>query len=143
MVILALIVLSFFAFNPDNVLPGLSAITATNLQQILILLGLTGLPGVLIWSSKQVRKLKNVSSEIEKLARYTVILYVRLVVYTLIGLYTLVVQYLTHMNGALMFMMIVFVLFVFVWPTKARFEAELSDDKHTTNDDETHEPSGE
>jgi len=129
MIILLLIVLCVVAFNPDNVTHVLSGVAATNLQQILVLLGLGGLPGLLIWSSREVKKLKVIPLMENRIARYRVILYVRLAVFAFIGLYIILMQFLTQMVGAFMFMMVVFVLFAFVWPTKARFETELAEEE--------------
>lgn len=134
-VVLVLIILCFVVFSPGQVSPVLSGVTATNLQQVLVLLGLGGLPGVLLWSNRQVKRLKDLPSKDDRSTRYRMILYVRLAVYTLIAFYTLLVQYLTQMKGALMFMMVVFVLFAFVWPTKARFETELTE-LDTTDEEE-------
>lgn len=127
-IVIILIGLCFIAFNPDNAVLIPVGVTATNLQQILILLGLGGLPGILVWSSREVKKLRATSFTGDRLTRYSKVLYVRLAVFTSIGLYTLLVQYLTQMKGALMFMMVVFVLFIFVWPTKGRFKTELGDE---------------
>lgn len=129
--IILLIALCFIAFNPDNAILLPKGVAATNLQQILVLLGLVGLPGVLVWSSREVKKLKADTFKGDRLLRYRTIVYVRWAVFTGIGLYALLVQYLTQMKGALMFMMVVFVLFAFVWPTKARFETEMGDDAQT------------
>ncbi len=126
--VIVLIALCFIAFNPDNAVLIPAGVMATNLQQILVLLGLGGLPGVLVWSSREVKKLKAASFEGDRLSRYSKIVYIRLAVFSGIGFYALLVQYLTQMKGAFMFMMVVFVLFVFVWPTKARFESELGDE---------------
>ena len=135
-IVILLIALSFIAFTPNNAAPMLTGVVATNLQQILVLLGLGGLPGVLVWSSREVKKLKAASFTGDKLAHYRKILYVRLAVFSVIGFYALLVQYLTQMKGALMFMMVIFVLFAFVWPSKARFETELEEET-TTVEEET------
>lgn len=129
--VIILIALCFVVFNPDNGNPIVTGVVATNLQQILVLLGLGGLPGVLVWSSREVKKLKTATYTGDKLARYRKVVYVRLAVFFAVGLYALLVQYLTAMKGGLMFMMVVFVLFVFVWPSKARFEAEMGDETET------------
>jgi uncharacterized membrane protein YhaH (DUF805 family) len=140
MIVILLIALSFIAFNPDHAVPLLTGVVATNLQQILVLLGLGGLPGVLVWSSREVKKLKAASFTGDKLAQYRKVLYIRLAVFSVIGFYGLLVQYLTLMKGALMFMMVVFVLFAFVWPSKARFETEMGEDTATDEEGEQEEP---
>jgi hypothetical protein len=134
-IVILLIALSYIAFNPDNAKPVLTGMTAINLQQILVLLGLGGLPGVLVWSSRKVKKLKSVPFSGDKLVDYRKVLYVRLAVFSVIGFYGLLVQYLTQMKGALMFMMVIFVLIAFVWPSKARFEAELGEETATNEED--------
>jgi len=139
MIILLLIILSIVAFNPGNAVQVLSGVAATNLQQILLLLGLGGLPGVLVWSSRQVKKMKAVPSMDERLTRYRVVLYVRLVVFSVIGLFVLLVQFLTQMKDSFMFLMVVFVLFSFVWPTKARFETELAEEEAINGEEEEEE----
>jgi len=122
-------ILAFFVFNPSNPLPGLSPLAATNLQQLLIMMGLAGLPGMLVWSSKEVNRLKKVTDETERLNRYKRIVLVRLGVLTGLALLTLLVYYATHMNGALMYLLILLVMFVFVWPTRSRFEAEIPEEQ--------------
>lgn len=137
MIILLLIVLSYFAFNPENADPVLSGVIATNFEQVLVLLALGGLPGVLVWSSRQVKKMKAIPSMDDRLARYKKVLYVRLAVFALLGFYVLLMQFLTKMDGAFMFLMVVFVLFAFVWPTKARFETELGEEDTINGEEET------
>jgi len=114
------------AFHPGIVLPKLDQTSAMNLQQLLILLGLVGFPGVLIWSSKKVKTLKRLDSEEERLKQYKTVVITRLVVFTAISLFALFMQLFTAMKGAFMFMMIILVLFMFIWPTFARFVSETS-----------------
>jgi hypothetical protein len=125
LVFVLLLLGSFIAFNPASTFPKLNGLTSTNLQQLLILAGLGGLPGVLVWSSKQVKLLKKNPDDSKRLETYKRIVWIRLAVFTLLGLFSLLLQLFTSMSGGFMFMMVILVLFVFIWPTKNRMNAEM------------------
>lgn len=128
--LLALIALAVLAFHPiTSTWPQLSKLTAINLQQIVILLSLGGLPGVLVWSSRRVKALKKETEGVDRLARYTSIVYTRLAVFATVAVLVLALQVFTHMNATLMMFMVVMVLFLFIWPTNARFDNEMNADQ--------------
>jgi len=142
--LLVLIALAVLAFHPmTSTWPQLSKLSAVNLQQIVILLSLGGLPGVLVWSSRSVKSLKNESDDAKRLARYTKIVYIRLAVFATLAVLILTLQAFTHMNAVLMMFMLVMVLFLFIWPTQARFDSEItpaqpvSDEESESSDDES------
>lgn len=126
-VLLLLVALAVLAFHPMTATwPQLSGLSAINLQQVVLLMCLGGLPGVLVWSSRGVKSLaKEVNSE-QRMARYTRIVYTRLGVFFILGMLMLVVQAFTHLKGILMMFMVLMVLFLFIWPTRGRFDTEMS-----------------
>jgi hypothetical protein len=105
-----------------------------NIQQILIILVLIGLPGVLLWSSKQVKILKEIDAMEERLDGYKKVLKTRLLIYSILAFITLFIQLFTQMEGVGMFFMIILVMFVFIWPTRGRFMAETGYGEETENE---------
>jgi hypothetical protein len=99
-------------------------LTAINLQQALILLFLAGVPGILWWSNRRCKQIRQSGSEERLKSIYYQLLWIRLAVFTGLTLMAGLVYWLTLMQGALMVYVIILVLFLFIWPTQARFDEE-------------------
>jgi len=135
-----LVILGFWIFGSDFKLYHLDKLDAINMQQILVILVFAGIPGVLVWSKKKVKAIKLIDSEDLRLKEYKKIQLIRLLVFTLLGFFTLTVQLLSDLKGLGMFYLIIIVLFMFIWPTNSRIEVETRYDQkedNASNDDDS------
>jgi hypothetical protein len=121
---LVLILLEIFILLSGYRIRFIDRIAAINLQQALILLVLIGLPGVLFWSNKKVINIKKVESFEIRLKEYSGIVNARLLVFTGLGLFTIIVQLLTELKGLEMLFLVIICFFMFIWPTRSRLEQE-------------------
>lgn len=102
-----------------------------NLQQIVVLCVIGGIPGVLYWSKKKVTTLKTFESDEEKIKAYGKIVLARLMVFDFLGILTFFVCVSTDLKGSIMLYGIILLLFMFIWPTEGRFiqETEINPEK--------------
>jgi hypothetical protein len=99
-------------------------LAAINLQQALILLFLVGVPGILWWSNRRFKLIRQSGDKERLQAVYVQIIWIRLLVFAGLTLLAGLVYWLTLMQGALMLYFILLVLFLFIWPTQARLDEE-------------------
>lgn len=113
-----------WCFLSDVVFPKMDASIGVNLQQVLILCMLGGIPGVLVWSKKKMRQLVDVADISDRLRRYAHYVQIRQTVFFSLGFAVLFLYVFSVMNGAFMLFMVVVCLCVFIVPTKGRLELE-------------------
>lgn len=131
-IVLSGIMVYWLKFN--LIIPAFGKALSYNIQQVLIILVLIGLPGVLLWSSRQVKILKGTDAMERRLDGYKKVLKTRLLIYSILAFLTLFIQLFTQMEGVGMLFMIILVMFVFIWPTRGRFIAETGYEEETEND---------
>jgi preprotein translocase subunit Sss1 len=132
-----LILLGCIVFMPGITFPKFSHIVSLNLQQILVMCVLCGVPGVLYWSKKKVASLKNIESVKKRIEEYRKIVLIRLLVFDILGLFTFFVHVFTDMNGALMLFYAIICLFMFIWPTEGRMIQETGFEEEVEKVDES------
>ena len=121
---ISLLISGAYVFSSGYKITQLDHLTSINIQQLLILLVLVCTPGVLVWSKRKVKLLRVVESLEYRLKEYHKIELVRLVVFGILGLLTIIVQLLSDLTGIAMLFLIILCLFLFIWPTKGRMEQE-------------------
>jgi hypothetical protein len=121
---LILIVLAIVCFTTDFGFSRLNDALAVNMQQLLILALLGGIPGVLVWSRNRMKMLVEVSDVCLRLRRYEKYATIRQSVFFILGLLVLFMHVLTSMNGTFMLFLVVICLCMFILPTRGRLEAE-------------------
>lgn len=133
---IALMISGAYVFTSGYKITQLDHLTSINIQQLLILLVLVCTPGVLVWSKKKVKLLRVVESLEYRLKEYNKIELIRLVVFGILGLLTIIVQLLSDLTGIAMLFLIILCLFLFIWPTTGRFEQETGYIDNTESEEE-------
>jgi|WetSurMetagenome_2_1015567.scaffolds.fasta_scaffold230475_2 hypothetical protein len=105
---------------------GLNKSLVVNLQQLLVLCMLGGIPGILIWSKNKMKDLVEISDIGVRLKLYEKYAYIRQSVFFFLGFSALLMQVVTAMKGALILFLVVFCLCMFIVPTRNRLLAETS-----------------
>jgi len=121
---LILLVLGGICFTTNLPFPRLNNMLAINLQQLLILCLLGGIPGVLVWSRKKMKMLVQVGNVSDRLKLYEEYVYIRQSVFFILGLFILFMHAFTTMKSALMLFFVVVCLCMFIIPTRGRLETE-------------------
>jgi hypothetical protein len=128
--------ISFYSFLGALVLLGILVSTlhfpfsklneslAINLQQLLVLCMLGGIPGVLIWSRNKMKNLAEISDIAGRLKLYGKYVCIRQSVFFFLGFFVLLMQLLTAMKGTLALFLVVICLCMFIVPTRKRLLAE-------------------
>lgn len=122
-VLVALCVLGFSIKLPA---PTLEPATIINLQQLVILSLLGGIPGVLVWSRNKMKTLVELNSMEERLKKYVFYVWIRQSVFFFLAFFVLIMHVLTHLNHAAMLLGVIFLLSMFIVPSKSRLESETA-----------------
>lgn len=101
--------------------------TRINLQQILVMLAMIGIPGMLVWSKKEVARIRLLPDLPVRRKRYQKVLYLRLAVLIVLAVFSLIVHLLTAMPGGMMLYAALLLMFLFIWPTKSRMSHEMGE----------------
>lgn len=102
----------------------LDAVLSVNLQQVLIVALLAGIPGGLVWSKDKMKELESISNIPARLKLYKKYALIRQSIFILLGFLTLTMHLLTVMKGALMLFAVVVLLCAFIAPSRSRMETE-------------------
>lgn len=98
-----------------------------NLQQVLVMLAMLGIPGMLVWSKKEVARIRLLPDLPVRQRRYQKVLYLRLAVLIVLAVFSLIVHLLTAMPGGMMLYAALLLMFLFIWPTKSRMSHEMGE----------------
>ncbi len=128
-----LVLMGFWIFGSGLKIYQLDKLDAINMQQVLVILVFAGIPGVLVWSKKKVKVLKLNDSDEARLDEYKKVQIVRLIIFSFLGIFTLLVQLLSDLKGLGMLYLVILVLFMFIWPTQTRKEVETKFDQKEEN----------
>jgi len=120
----SLVLLSFFCFSSNYPFPKLGDAETINLQQLLILCLLGGIPGILFWSKNKMKTLAEISDIGERLKLYSKFAFIRQSVFFALALFTLLIHIFTVMENALVLFGVLILLCVFIIPTIGRLEEE-------------------
>ncbi len=120
----SLVLLSYFCFSSNYPFPKLGDAETINLQQLLILCLLGGIPGILVWSKNKMKTLAEISDIGERLKLYRKYAFLRQSVFFALGLFTLLIHVFTMMENALVLFGVLILLCMFIVPTKGRLEEE-------------------
>jgi hypothetical protein len=119
-----LIVSGVFCFITKYSFPKLDVALSVNLQQLLVLVLLTGIPGILVWSKNKMKMLSEISDISSRLRLYKKYVQIRQSVFFILGFFILFIQVFTSMKGAVMLFCVVICICLFIIPTKGRLEME-------------------
>ena len=119
-----LIVSGAFCFITKYPFPKLNVVLSVNLQQLLVLVLLTGIPGILVWSKNKMKMLSEISDISSRLRLYRKYVQIRQSVFFILGFFILFMQLFTSMKGAVMLFFVVICICLFIIPTKGRLEIE-------------------
>jgi len=119
-----LLVLFFFCFTMEYSIPKLNEALGINLQQVLILCMLGGIPGILVWSRNKLKTLAEIADISERLKLYCKYIYIRQSVFFALAFFTLFIMAFTIMSGAFLLFWVVICLCMFIAPTKGRIVTE-------------------
>lgn len=121
---LLLITVGVFTFATTLPFSKLSDSVSINLQQLLILCLLGGIPGALVWTRNKIKTLTELKDIAKRLKRYEYFVRVRQTIFFVLGFFILFLHTFTRMNGAFMLFMVVVLLCMFIVPTRGRLETE-------------------
>ena len=121
---LMLLVLGFLCFAMSFPVTKLNATATINLQQLLVLSLLGGIPGALVWTKNKMKTLVDISNIEKRLKQYKKYVRIRQSVFFVLGLFILFVHVFSIMKGALMLFMVVVALCFFIVPTRGRLNTE-------------------
>ncbi|MCK9312130.1 MAG: hypothetical protein M0P26_07630 [Bacteroidales bacterium] len=119
-----LIALGIFSFKTNYPFPKLNDSLAINLQQVIILCLLGGIPGVLIYAKNKIKRLVEIPEIERRLDQYKRYVHIRQTVFFVLGFLILFIQVFTMMGSALMLFAVIIFLCLFITPTRSRLEAE-------------------
>jgi hypothetical protein len=119
-----LIASGVFCFITKYPFPKLDVALSVNLQQLLVLVLLTGIPGILVWSKNKMKMLSEISDISSRLRLYKKYVQIRQSVFFILGFFILFMQIFTSMKGAVMLFCVVICICLFIIPTKGRLEME-------------------
>jgi len=102
----------------------LDAALSVNLQRVLIVALLAGIPGGLVWAKDKMKELESISSIPIRLNLYKKYVLIRQYIFITLGFLSLAMHVLTVMKGALMLFAVVVLLCAFIAPSRSRMEAE-------------------
>lgn len=122
----ALAVLCVLGFSLKLPAPTLEPSTVINLQQLVILSLLAGIPGILVWSRNKMKTLVELNSIEERLKKYVFYVWIRQSVFFFLAFFVLMMHVLTHLNNAAMLLGVIFLLSMFIVPSKSRLESEAA-----------------
>lgn len=119
-----LIATGVFCFIANYPFPKLKASLSVNLQQLLILCLLGGIPGILVWTKNKLKTLAEISDLGKRLRMYEKYVHIRQSIFFILGFFVLFMQVFTSMKGALMLFCVVVCICVFIIPTRGRLVNE-------------------
>jgi|GEM_PF-1507781 len=119
-----LIALGLFCFKTSYPFPKLNESLTINLQQLIILCLLLGIPGILIYAKNKMKMLGDISDIEKRLSLYEKQVRIRQTVFFILGFLVLFIQVFTLMSSALMLFLVILCLCLFIAPTRSRLETE-------------------